>query len=330
MPWTDDPEYVEMIFGNAAGANSRVEFYNAAEKMLHDALLKSNGSPVEDICSICLDEVKEAIILHVREHFTKGNAFNEWIADKIEEVLEEWTVECQPFITTLVHMQININRCHKDFQDQMIVFSSLKPSPNTDANVKVDITWKKPDEQIEEITECNSEDESLFGTDTAEKKKKKKNKLKILKKDKHSSPQAKVKDELHKIPEVATPHIQPNYNSYDYYPEVESCEEVTIKMLNNVFNIARDNIKDAVPKAIKFHFIKRILDRDLETEVLNRWDDLKEREREISDEEMEYSELFGIMNTTKEETEKRLKLKLAENALKEAVDMLEVLRKKKK
>ena len=44
---------------------------------------------------------------------------------------------------------------------------------------------------------------------------------------------------------------------------------------------------------------------------------------------MEYSDLFGIMNTTKEETEKRLKLKLAEKSLKEAVDMLEVLQKKK-
>ena len=65
-------------------------------------------------------------------------------------------------------------------------------------------------------------------------------------------------------------------------------------------------------------------------EVLNKWDALLERDREISDEEMEYSELFGMMDTTKEETEKRLKLKLAENALKEAVDMLEVLRKKKK
>ena len=61
MTWTDDPEYVEMNFGNAVGANSRVEFYSAAEKMLHDILLKGNGSPVEDICGICLHEVKDAI-----------------------------------------------------------------------------------------------------------------------------------------------------------------------------------------------------------------------------------------------------------------------------
>lgn len=111
---------------------------------------------------------------------------------------------------------------------------------------------------------------------------------------------------------------------------MESYEEVTLSMLENVFNIARDNIKDSVPKAIKSYFTKRILGRKLEMEVLNKWDTLLEREREISDEEMEYSELFGMMNTSKEETEKRLKLKLAENALKEAVDMLEVLRKKKK
>lgn len=85
-----------------------------------------------------------------------------------------------------------------------------------------------------------------------------------------------------------------------------------------------------MPKAITYHFISRILARDLETEVQNRWDALREREKDISDEDIEYSELFGIMNTTKEEAEKRLKLELAENALKEAVDMLEVLRKKKK
>ena len=233
MPWTDDAEYVELIFANAAGANSRVEFYSAAEKMLHDALLKENGSPVEDICSICLHEVKEAIILHVREHYTKGNAFNEWIADKIEEVLDEWTVECQPFITKLVHMQVNINRFHKDFQDQMIVFSSLKPSPNSEVNAKVDITWKNPDDKIQEIEEVSSEEGSVFEKDSTQKKKKKKSSM--FKKEKHSSSHAKDKDELPKIPEVATPHVhKPDYSSYDYYPEVESCESVTIKMLKNV------------------------------------------------------------------------------------------------
>jgi hypothetical protein len=85
-----------------------------------------------------------------------------------------------------------------------------------------------------------------------------------------------------------------------------------------------------VPKAIKFHFIKRILDRDLETEVLNRWDELKEREMKMGDKDVENSELHDIMNSTSEQAEKRSKLQVAENALKEAVEMLEVLRKKKK
>jgi benzoyl-CoA reductase/2-hydroxyglutaryl-CoA dehydratase subunit BcrC/BadD/HgdB len=85
-----------------------------------------------------------------------------------------------------------------------------------------------------------------------------------------------------------------------------------------------------VPKAIKFHFIKRILDRDLEIEVLNRWDELKEREMKMGDKDVENSELHDIMNSTSEQAEKRSKLQVAENALKEAVEMLEVLRKKKK
>ena len=85
-----------------------------------------------------------------------------------------------------------------------------------------------------------------------------------------------------------------------------------------------------MPKAIKYHFIKRILDRNLETEVLNRWDELKEREMEMSDKDIENSELHDIMNVTREQAEKRSKLQVAENALKEAVEMLEVLRKKKK
>ena len=77
-------------------------------------------------------------LLHVWEHFNKGNAFNEWIADKKEEVLDEWTVEFQPIITILVHMWININRFYKDFEEKTIVFSSLKPSPTSEANVTVD------------------------------------------------------------------------------------------------------------------------------------------------------------------------------------------------
>ena len=85
-----------------------------------------------------------------------------------------------------------------------------------------------------------------------------------------------------------------------------------------------------MPKAIKYHFIKRILDRNLETEVLNRWDELKEREMEMSDKDIENSELHDIMNVTREQADKRSKLQVAENALKEAVEMLEVLRKKKK
>ena len=85
-----------------------------------------------------------------------------------------------------------------------------------------------------------------------------------------------------------------------------------------------------MPKAIKYHFIKRILDRNLETEVLNRWDELKEREMEMSDKDIENSELHDIMNVTREQADKRSKLQVAENALKEAVKMLEVLRKKKK
>jgi len=151
---------------------------------------------------------------------------------------------------------------------------------------------------------------------------------KKTKKTKPVSSPEKDKGELPKIPEVVTP--PKNQYDYGYYPEVESAKVVTVKMLNKVFNNACNNIKDAVPKAIKFHFIKRILDRNLETEVLNRWDELKAREMEINDKDIENSELHDIMNVTTEQAEKRSKLQVAENALKEAVKMLEVLRKKKK
>jgi len=317
MPWANDPDYVRRIFGNASGASSRVEFYSAAEKMLHDALLKENGSPVEDICSTCLHEVKDTVIAHVSKNFIEGSTFNKWIADKVEEVLEEWTLECQPFVTTLVRMQIDINRFHKDFQNQVIVFPSLKPTPNSEANAKELINWENPD--IDEGTTCSEE-----ASATHEKKNKSKTKLKFLKKEKLSSPSSN--GEMTNSPTTC----QPDHSPHGYYPKIESHEEVTVSMLNNIFNIARDNIKDSVPKAIKFYFIKRILSRDLEMEVLSKWDALLEREREISEEEMEYSELLGMMDKTKEETEKRLKLKIAENALKEAVDMLEVLRKKQR
>lgn len=323
MPWTEDPEYVDRIFENAAGANSRVEFYSAAEKMLHDALLKKNGSPVENICSACLHEVKDTLILHVKKNFTKGVAFNEWIADKIEEVLDEWVVECQPFITTLVHMEVNINRYHNSFENQVIAFSSLKPSINFEAKTEVDTSWKQPDDLV---SEASSEEEIMMAKDVEKKRKKMFGKK--SKKTKPVSSPEKDKGELPKIPEVVTP--TKNQYDYGYYPEVESSEVVTVKMLNNVFDNARNNIKDAVPKAIKFHFIKRILDRDLETEVLNRWDELKEREMKMGDKDVENSELHDIMNSTSEQAEKRSKLQVAENALKEAVEMLEVLRKKKK
>ena len=232
MPWTNDPEYIGMIFGNAGGASSRVEFYSAAEKMLHDALLKENGSPVEDICSICLHEVKDTVITHVSKNCIKGSTFNKWIADKIEEVLEEWTLECQPFITTLVRMQIDINRFHKDFQNQVIVFPSLKPTPTSEANAKVAIEWKNPDE-VQEIDNGTTPSEEASTTHEKKKKKKSKTMFKVSKKDKRSSTLSK--DEMTNTPEVVTPTThQPDGSPYDYYPEIESYEEVTITMLNNV------------------------------------------------------------------------------------------------
>ena len=46
--------------------------------------------------------------------------------------------------------------------------------------------------------------------------------LKMSKKDKYSSPQAKDEDKLEKIPDVATPHVhKPDYSSYDYYQKLE-------------------------------------------------------------------------------------------------------------
>lgn len=272
--------------------------------MLHDALLKENGSPVEDICCNCLYEIKDTMLSHIREHLTKGVAFHEWITDMIEEVLEEWTVECEPFITTLVHMEVNINRYHKDFEDQVITFSSLKPSRNKGAK--------------------NNKTTALNGPDFEETKSSESGKKE------HKNP---AKNNNNDEQTTNTDNESDFFSNLGQYPvEVESCENVTVKMLKNVFNTACNNIKDSVPKAIKFHFIKRILDRDLETEVLNKWDQLKEREREFkSDEEiLEKSELFSIMNVTKEQTEKMTKLKRAEKSLKEAVAMMMKLQRMKK
>merc|ERR1712038_517438 len=111
----------------------------------------------------------------------------------------------------------------------------------------------------------------------------------------------------------------------DSVSDNESCEQVTIRLLTNVFNIARNNIKDAVPKAIKFYFVERIRDRKLEDEVLDMWEALKERESEISEDDKEKSEVSRIMEGTDEEKMNRAKMKVAENALKEAVELLEKL-----
>merc|ERR1712154_580607 len=77
--WAEDPQYVALVFKNAGGARSELGFFTAARKMLQDVLLKKNGSPVEDICSSCLDDVKEVLVSHLRDTLSDGSMFHEWI-----------------------------------------------------------------------------------------------------------------------------------------------------------------------------------------------------------------------------------------------------------
>merc|ERR1739844_40974 len=319
--------------------------------MLQDILLEKNGSAVESICSSCLNDVKDVIVSHVRETLSNGSAFHEWIVERIDEVLEKWRVDCDAFITTLVRMEANMNRFHKDFEDQLIIFSNLKPRKNGTSHAD---EWEHNSDHASTYTEAkinemtsNTPTVSYYkDVENSTRKRDSKHKHKFVKKakdrfmKKNQSPSSpvttspKTKNAIATLNEIInnnsivnTHYSQdmrsPHDNRFGGEAEdldsgdgEESYEQVTVKVLNNVFDIARNNIKDGVPKAIKYFFIKRILDRDLETEVVNMWDTFKEREKDIGEEDKGQSELPKIMEATDEDKEKRLKIKVAENALK--------------
>jgi len=333
--WADDPEYVATIFRNASGANSRLGFWTAAEKMIRDILLRENGSSVESICSKCLNDVKHVLVSHVKglavKELSDGSLFKEWIVDKIDEVLEKWRVDCKAFIKILVCMEVNINRMHNDFQDQTIILSNLKRErPHTTFN------RMKPEKRMDiSIVTSIDEDKEIESDnvkkDPNETRSSKKNKN-PFRKNKSSKKKTAAVEKLNDIVDSNASTTSSVYSPHFYYEESddidsvsddESCEQVTIKVLTNVFNIARNNIKDAVPKAIKFYFVERIRDRKLEGEVLDMWEALKERESKISKDDKEKSEVSRIMEGTDEEKMNRAKMKVAENALKEAVELFE-------
>jgi GTP-binding protein EngB required for normal cell division len=135
-----DPNYLSTLFDNSGGANDRLNFYGAVEKLVRDAILPTHDSPVQNICIKCLNDVKKCMFDHIQEIMIFGNDETsvppkalDWVLGKTDDVLEEWKKECQDFIKTLVSMEAHINRRHLYLEDQKFAYETIKPEKNSNA-----------------------------------------------------------------------------------------------------------------------------------------------------------------------------------------------------